>query len=135
MSRMAEVEALRSADLRVGRGRDLSSTQSFRANTPLFSSTLAAISTIAPPLAGHRITALKKWNEGLGVGNDGYLVRVTSLAGVTGLFIWEICRLDGTQIQRSTKSFPTRVEALLDSAREAAALAFETLPQIPFLFG
>lgn len=69
------------------------------------------------------------------MGNDGYLVRVTSLAGVTGLFIWEICRLDGTQIQRSTKSFPTRVEALLDSAREAAALASETLPQIPVLFG
>ena len=26
---------------------------------------------------------------------DKYLVRVTSLAGVTGSFIWEVCRGDG----------------------------------------
>jgi hypothetical protein len=70
------------------------------------------------------------------VGKEGYLVRVTSLAGATGLFIWEICRGDGTQvIQRSTKGFPTRFEALLDSAQGAAALALETLPQIPLPFG
>ena len=65
------------------------------------------------------------------MGNDGYLVRVTSLAGVTGLFIWEICRLDGTQIQRSTKSFPTRIEDLFDSTREAAAAVLTDYAMLP----
>jgi hypothetical protein len=37
------------------------------------------------------------------------------------LFICEICRGDGV-IQRSTKSFPTRIEALLDSAHDSAVL-------------
>ena len=70
------------------------------------------------------------------MGDDSYLVRVTGIAGATGLFIWEICRRDGALVlQRSTKSFPTRVEALLDSAQNAAALALETLHQIPFPFG
>jgi hypothetical protein len=67
------------------------------------------------------------------VGNESYLVRVSSLAGASGLFIWEICGRDGTRvIQRSTKSFPTRVEALLDSAQRAAALALGPVYQIPF---
>ena len=67
---------------------------------------------------------------------DNYLVRVISLAGATGLFTWEICRREGTDvIQRSTKSFPTRIEALFDSAQNAASFALETLHQIPFPFG
>jgi hypothetical protein len=58
---------------------------------------------------------------------------VTSLAGATGLFIWEICCYDGTQvIQRSTKSFPTRIEDLRDSTREAAARCSKRL--VKFLF-
>jgi hypothetical protein len=68
--------------------------------------------------------------------NDKYLVRVTGLAGTAGLFIWEICGPDGTAvIQRSTESFRTRVEALFDSAQGAAALALETLHQVPFPSG
>jgi hypothetical protein len=62
------------------------------------------------------------------VGKNDYLVRVTILAGAAGLFIWEVCRADGLLvIQRSKKSFPSRLEALLDSAQECAALALETL--------
>lgn len=82
-----------------------------------------------------RIAAVKKWNVGR-MGNDSYLVRVTSLAGASGLFIWEICRRDSERVlQRSTKSFPTRVEALLNSVQDAAALALETVHQVPFPFG
>jgi hypothetical protein len=64
-----------------------------------------------------------KWNAYRMLGNDTYLVRVTSLAGATGLFIWEICRGDGLPVlRRSTKTFPTLVEALFDSAQSAAVL-------------
>jgi hypothetical protein len=67
---------------------------------------------------------------------DGYLVRVVGLTGAAGSFIWEICRTEGLHVVvQSKKSFPTRVEALLDSARDGAALVLETLPQIPFPFG
>jgi len=70
------------------------------------------------------------------LGDDSYLVRVTGLAGATGLFIWEICRGDGGLVLlRSTKGFPTRIEALLNSAQGAAALALETLHQIPLPVG
>ncbi len=54
--------------------------------------------------------------------ND-YIVRVTSLADTTGSFVWELCRADHL-LQRSTKTFPTRVEALFDSAQNATLLAF-----------
>jgi hypothetical protein len=57
--------------------------------------------------------------------NDNYLVRVTSLAGSAGSFTWELCQGEPLLVlQRSTKSFPTRVEALFDSARKATLLAF-----------
>jgi hypothetical protein len=68
-------------------------------------------------------------------GNDSYFVRVTSLEGTAGLFIWEICSPDGRAIRRSTKSFTTRVDALLDSTQAAAALALETPNQDPSPFG
>jgi hypothetical protein len=68
-------------------------------------------------------------------GNDGYLVRVTSLAGATGSYIWEICHRDGGLVlQRSTKSFPTRIEALLNSVQDGAALALETLHHVSLPF-
>lgn len=66
---------------------------------------------------------------------DKYLVRVTSLAGVTGSFIWEVCRGDGLLVlQRSTKTFPTRVEALFDSAQNIAVLALDTVRHLPVSF-
>ena len=70
------------------------------------------------------------------LGDDNYLVRVTGLVGASGLFIWEICQGDGGLVlHRSAKSFPTRFEALLDSAQNAAALALQTLDKIPIPFG
>jgi len=39
-------------------------------------------------------------------------------------FGWEVCRKsDSTVIQRSTRLFATRIEAILDSARAAATLS------------
>jgi len=67
--------------------------------------------------------------------NDSYLVRVTSLAGAKGSYIWEICHRDGGLVlQRSTKSFPSRIEALLDSVQGGAALALEALHHVPLPF-
>jgi hypothetical protein len=60
--------------------------------------------------------------------NDSYLVRVKNLADVAGSFTWEVCRGDGLLVLlRSTKTFPTRVEALFDSAQNAAVLALATV--------
>lgn len=57
--------------------------------------------------------------------NDSYLVRVKSLADAAGSFTWELCGGDRLSVlQRSTKTFPTRVEALFDSAQNATLLAF-----------
>ena len=57
--------------------------------------------------------------------DDSYIVRVKSLADTTGSFVWELCRADHLSVlQRSTKTFPTRVEALFDSAQNATLLAF-----------
>ena len=67
--------------------------------------------------------------------DDNYLVRVTGFAGAAGLFIWEICQGDGVLVlQRSTKTFPTRVEALFDSTRGAAVLALEMVQHLPLPF-
>ena len=52
---------------------------------------------------------------------DSYLVRVIGL--LNGSFTWELCRCGGRFVlQRSPKSFATRVEALFDSAQNAIAL-------------
>lgn len=56
--------------------------------------------------------------------NDTYVVRVTSSPNASGRFTWEFCRGDDLSVlQQSTKTFPTRIEALFDSAQNAAALA------------
>jgi hypothetical protein len=61
--------------------------------------------------------------------DDSYLVRVTSVAGAAGSFVWEVCRGDSLLVlQRSTKIFPTPIEALFGSARSAAVLALGTVP-------
>jgi hypothetical protein len=53
-----------------------------------------------------------------------YLVRITRRGPEAEAFGWHICHNDGSQvIQRSTKTFPTRIEALLDSVRVASSLA------------
>jgi hypothetical protein len=64
------------------------------------------------------------------------IVRVVSLPDATGSFIWEICREDDVVVvERSKQSFPTRLEALLDSAKAGAALALEAVQQVPLAFG
>ena len=57
-----------------------------------------------------------------------YYVRVTRRGPPTVPFGWEIY-LDGASapIERPARTFPTRVEALLDSARVAASLALVQL--------
>jgi hypothetical protein len=70
------------------------------------------------------------------LGNDSYLIRVVGLAGATGSFIWEVCRGDGLAVvDRSKQSFPTRLEALLDSVKAGTALAPETVQQVRLPFG
>jgi hypothetical protein len=53
-----------------------------------------------------------------------YLVRIARRGPEAEAFGWHICHNDDSHvIQRSAKTFPTRVEALLDSVRVAASLA------------
>lgn len=55
-----------------------------------------------------------------------YLVRVTHSGPSSAPFGWIIIRQqDSHEMARSEKTFPTRVEALADSARVAASLALE----------
>jgi hypothetical protein len=63
--------------------------------------------------------------------NDSYVVRVISLTNAADLYTWELCRADGLVIQRSSKTFPTRVEALFDSAQCAVALTLGPVPHFP----
>lgn len=70
--------------------------------------------------------------------NDGwaYAVRVTRRGTDLEPFGWEILqRADGREVARSSRTFPTRVEALADSARTALAMALEVdevvLPRRP----
>jgi hypothetical protein len=66
--------------------------------------------------------------------NDSYVLRVTSLVNAAaGSYTWELCRGDDV-IQRSPRSFATRVEALFDSAQNAAVLEFGAIPS-PFVSG
>jgi hypothetical protein len=60
-----------------------------------------------------------------------YLLRITRRGPSTAPFGWEIIRQqDSIEMARSAKTFPTRAEALADSARVAAPLAFDgTLAQ------
>jgi len=53
--------------------------------------------------------------------SDSYLVRVITCGTA---FTWELCRGDGQLvIERSSRTFPTRLEAFFDSARNASTLA------------
>ena len=53
-----------------------------------------------------------------------YVLRITRRGPSTAPFGWRIIRQkDAIEVARSTKTFPTRVEALADSARIAAPLA------------
>jgi cystathionine beta-lyase/cystathionine gamma-synthase len=55
---------------------------------------------------------------------DNYIVRVTSIRDDPGSFTWELCRADSLLVlHRSMKTFPTRIEALFDSAQSATLLA------------
>ena len=55
-----------------------------------------------------------------------YVLRITRGGPSTAPFGWQIVRQqDAIEIARSTKTFPTRMEALADSARVAAPLALE----------
>ena len=50
--------------------------------------------------------------------------RVTRRGPSVEPFGWEICReKDCLAVNRSTKTFPTRIEAVLDSVRTAVSLA------------
>jgi len=64
--------------------------------------------------------------------NDSYLVRITNVVSAAGLFTWELCRGDGLEvIHRSAKAFPTRMEALFDSAQDAAVLTLLAVQHLP----
>ena len=66
--------------------------------------------------------------------SDTHLVRVTNVVGDAGSFIWEICRGDGLVVlQRSTKTFPTLIQALLDSAQSAVVLALDAVQHFPLV--
>ena len=55
-----------------------------------------------------------------------YLLRITRRGPSTAPFGWQIIReSDSIEIAHSAKTFPTRVEALADSARVAAPLALD----------
>ena len=56
-----------------------------------------------------------------------YTIRITQ-STVAG-FAWVIVRkTDGHEVARSSQTFPTRADALKDSARTAASLAFDADP-------
>jgi hypothetical protein len=55
-----------------------------------------------------------------------YTVRVIRCGVTSELFGWEIVRkADGHEVARSSRTFCSRIEALADSARVAASLAFD----------
>ena len=55
----------------------------------------------------------------------GYLVRIIKRGPNSERFAWAICRQDNSlEVKRSTETFETRTEALLDSVRAAQLLAF-----------
>jgi hypothetical protein len=54
----------------------------------------------------------------------GYFVRITKRGPVGEQFGWAICRQDNSlEVNRSTETFESRTEALLDSVHAAASLA------------
>lgn len=65
--------------------------------------------------------------------SDSYVVRVISLANAASLFTWELCRADGLVVQRSPKTFPTRIEALFGSAQSVAVLVLDAAGDLPLV--
>jgi len=59
-----------------------------------------------------------------------YIVRISRQGA--NAFGWEICReADSIVVHRSTRSFATRIDAILDSARTAAALSLPVVEPAP----
>src|SRR5215813_9513037 len=55
----------------------------------------------------------------------GYLVRIIKRGPNSERFAWAICRQDNSlEVNRSTETFETRAEALLDSVHATAFLVF-----------
>jgi len=64
----------------------------------------------------------------------GYLVRIIKRGPNSERFAWAICRQDNSlEVKRSTETFETRTEALLDSVRAAQLLAFPLTIDTPGL--
>jgi hypothetical protein len=62
--------------------------------------------------------------------SHAYAVRIIRCGTASEPFGWEIVRkADDQEVARSSRTFGTRAEALLDSARAAAALAFDVEPE------
>ena len=62
----------------------------------------------------------------------GYLVRIIKRGPNSERFAWAICRQDNSLgVKRSTETFETRTEALLDSVRAAQLLAFPSTIDTP----
>jgi hypothetical protein len=60
---------------------------------------------------------------------SGCIVHITRRGAAADLFGWEIIRTaDGHEVARSARTFPTRVEALADSATAASSLVFDLDP-------
>jgi len=63
-----------------------------------------------------------------------YVVHITKREPAGKRFAWAICRQDDSlEVERSTETFETRTEALLDSVRAAQLLAFPLTIDIPGL--
>ena len=63
-----------------------------------------------------------------------YVVHITKRESAGKRFAWAICRQDNSLgVKRSTETFETRTEALLDSVRAAQLLAFPLTIDIPGL--
>jgi len=59
-----------------------------------------------------------------------YAVRIARRGTASDQFGWEILRqADACKVARSSRTFATRAEALADSARAAASLAFDVDPE------
>jgi hypothetical protein len=64
-----------------------------------------------------------------------YFVRITKRGPVGERFGWAICRQDNSlEVNRSTETFESRTEALLDSVHAAASLAFPLTVNTPSTF-
>jgi hypothetical protein len=64
------------------------------------------------------------------MGRAKYVVRISRRGPAPKPFGWEILRVaDASEVARSSKTFPTRAKALADTAKDAAAIAFDIDPE------